>query len=53
MQAYVQRRTFEAGKRRVLLIEGRAIDVASFGKEHVCDFSHISSYVESSVAEHA
>ena len=39
----VDGRTSESGERRVLLIEGRAVDVTSFGKEHVPDFSHITS----------
>ena len=52
-EACVQGRTSESGKRMLLFIEGRAIDVTSFGKEQVCDFSHITSYVESRVADHA
>ena len=44
LEVYVQGCTSESGKRMLLLIEGRAIDVMSFGKEHVCDFSHITSY---------
>ena len=44
LEVYVQGRTSESGKRMLLLIEGRAIDVMSFGMEHVCNFSHITSY---------
>ena len=54
LEAYVEGRTSESWKRRVLLVEGRAIDVTS-GKERVRDFfSHyFLPTVESSVADHA
>ena len=35
LEVYVQGHTSDSGKRMLLLIEGRAIDVTSFGKEHV------------------
>ena len=35
LEVYVQGRTTESGKRMLLLIEGRASDMTSFGKEHV------------------